>query len=154
MSKNKSLTFNLTIREIVEYIYNPMVKDERIEIPQEYKDRGESISFMKFVRRLGEVERFFKRNHSNGYRVKFYNLSGNVPPRGSLYTLMELYKDSVIDLTKHYKREDKRCKTYSDLLFILLDKGYDIRVVGDMLNIEHEIYENDVEEENEENEDN
>jgi hypothetical protein len=129
---------NLTLQYIKKNIYTPMNNEGRIEIPLEYFNNGHSKLYMRLVRRLGEVTRYFKVGYRSGYRVRYYNnkSTNQTLPFETLFTLMTLYKTNIID--KDYKVEKSR-KTFSDLFLNLLEEGYNINIIEDMVEIEKQL---------------
>lgn len=133
-------TLNLTIQYIYKNIYTPMNEEGRIEIPLEYFNNGHSKLYMRLVRRLGDVTRYFKVGYRSGYRVRYYNnkSTNQTLTFDTLLTLMTLYKTNVMDKTKNFKIEKSR-KTFSDLFLNLLDEGYNINIIDDMVEIEKQL---------------
>jgi hypothetical protein len=128
MTTTTKQQLNLTLEEIVEHIIDPMLMNGRIVIPQQYRPH----LFMRYLRRLGEVERFFKRGERSGYRLK-YHKSDKLLNFNTLYTLMNLYKTSVMSIKPNRKVNRK---TFGDLFLTLLDKGFSYLIIEDMIEIE------------------
>ena len=130
---------NITLQYLKKNIYDPMNEEGRIEIPLEYSNDGHSKLYMRLVRRLGNVTRYFKRGYRSGYRVDYTSrLEGKELDYNTLLTLMTLYKTNVMDKTMDYKREKSK-KTFSDLFLNLLDEGYNINIIEDMVEIEKQL---------------
>ena len=126
---------NLTLKEIDEYIVEPMCYEGRVVTPKEYSKH----LFMRYLRNICNVERYFIRGKRTGYRVTYKHNSNIILPFGSLYVLMELYKTSVM--------EHNPKKNFGTLFLDLLDRGYDFKILEDMLKIE-ELLEEDSDNDN------
>lgn len=131
---NRKLFLQLSLEEIYDLIYTPMIEG-RIETPLGISGKF----FMKYLRNLGKVERYFVKGERTGYRFTPTPPTKEDLPYDTLYTLMVIYKKSIINSGYKYSPT-----SYGELFLNLLAQGYSLDTLLTMFDIERTIEEREI----------
>ena len=131
MYTNRKLFLQLSLEEVNELIYEPMLEG-RIETPIGISGKF----FIKYLRSLGKVSRYFVRGERTGYKFTPTPPTKEDLPYDTLYTLMSIYNKSIINSGYKYSPT-----SYGELLLNLLAQGYSLDILPTMIEIETTIKE-------------